>query len=95
MGSAKPISIYPAFNFVGYPNRDSTPYSKRYNIPECQTLVRGTLRYAVFPEFVKVLLKLGFLEDTPVPELDPSSEPPVSWKSLTAKAVGCTAQDEE
>lgn len=40
MATAKPYHIYPGFAFVGYPNRDSTPYKERYNIPEAQTVVR-------------------------------------------------------
>jgi len=47
--SAKPIFVYPAFAFEGYANRDSTPYDKRYNIPEAHTILRGTLRYQVAP----------------------------------------------
>ncbi|KAI8057683.1 Saccharopine dehydrogenase [Syncephalis plumigaleata] len=54
MSSAKPIYIYPAFAFVGYPNRDSA-----------QTILRGTLRYQGFPKFVKALVDIGFLDDTP------------------------------
>lgn len=65
MTSAKPIPIYPGYAFVGYPNRDSTTYKERYNIPEAQTILRGTLRYAGFPEFVKTLVDIGFLDDTP------------------------------
>jgi saccharopine dehydrogenase (NADP+, L-glutamate forming) len=45
MGTAKPYFIYPGYAFVAYPNRDSTPYKERYNIPEAQTIIRGTLRY--------------------------------------------------
>ena len=30
--------------FEGYPNRDSTPYVGMYDIPEAETLFRGTLR---------------------------------------------------
>lgn len=29
------------FAFVAYPNRDSTPYKERYNIPEAETVLRG------------------------------------------------------
>jgi saccharopine dehydrogenase (NADP+, L-glutamate forming) len=32
---------------VGYPNRDSTIYKGKYEIPECNTCLRGTLRYKV------------------------------------------------
>jgi saccharopine dehydrogenase (NADP+, L-glutamate forming) len=34
MGTARPYFIYPGYAFVAYPNRDSTPYKKRYNIPQ-------------------------------------------------------------
>jgi saccharopine dehydrogenase (NADP+, L-glutamate forming) len=79
MSSAKPIHIYPAFAFVGYPNRDSTPYNERYGIPECQTVLRGTLRYAIFPEFIKVFVMLGLLNDDPVAELHESNTTPMAW----------------
>ena len=32
---------------LGYPNRDSSFYGTRYNMPECETVLRGTLRYDV------------------------------------------------
>lgn len=44
MGYAKPYFISPAFAFVAYPNRNSVPFRDFYNIPEAQTVVRGTLR---------------------------------------------------
>lgn len=80
MGTAKIIDIYPAFAFVGYPNRDSTPYTVRYNIPECRDLVRGTLRYKGFPEFVKVLGNIGFLDVDKVEYLDVKH--PIEWRTL-------------
>lgn len=33
--------MLPGFAFVAYPNRDSTPYKERYNIPEAKTIIRG------------------------------------------------------
>lgn len=62
MGQAKTYYIAPAFAFVAYPNRDSTPFREFYNIPEAETIVRGTLRYQGFPEFVKALVQLGWLD---------------------------------
>lgn len=44
MATAKPYHIYPGFATVAYPNRDSTPYKERYNIPEAQTIVRYLLK---------------------------------------------------
>ncbi|KAJ1548293.1 saccharopine dehydrogenase (NADP+, L-glutamate-forming) [Cladochytrium tenue] len=86
MRSARPIPIYPAFAFVGYPNRDSTGYGKRYNIPESQTVIRGTLRYQGFPEFIEALVKLGFLDDKEVAELSATAAKDVTWAAVKAKA---------
>lgn len=33
--------------FEGYYNRDSTKYVSLYNIPEAETVIRGTYRYKV------------------------------------------------
>jgi len=63
MNHAKPYYISPAFAFVAYPNRDSTPFREKYQIPEVKTLIRGTLRYQGFPQFIKALVNLGFLNE--------------------------------
>ncbi|OMJ21840.1 Saccharopine dehydrogenase [NADP(+), L-glutamate-forming] [Smittium culicis] len=87
MNSAKPIYIYPAFALVGYPNRDSTNYKERYNIPEAQTILRGTLRYQGFPQFVKALVDIGFLNSENQAILSASNTEPLSWKDLTANLL--------
>jgi hypothetical protein len=43
----KPTDQFPGFRLESYPNRDSTVYKERYNIPTADTVVRGTLRYEV------------------------------------------------
>jgi saccharopine dehydrogenase (NADP+, L-glutamate forming) len=48
--------------FVARPNRDSTPYKEKYNIPEIQTIIPGFPSYQDFPQFVRVLVETGFLE---------------------------------
>jgi saccharopine dehydrogenase (NADP+, L-glutamate forming) len=91
MGTAKPYFIYPGYAFVAYPNRDSTPYKERYNIPEAQTIIRGTLRYQGFPEFVRVLVDMGFLSDEPQDFL----KEPISWKEATQKILTATSSTEQ
>ncbi|GMF74007.1 unnamed protein product [Aspergillus oryzae] len=91
MATAKPYYIYPGFAFVAYPNRDSTPYSERYNIPEAKTIVRGTLRYQGFPEMIKVLVDIGFLSDEPADFLNS----PISWKDATKQILGATTAAEK
>ncbi|KAJ8064305.1 hypothetical protein OCU04_006651 [Sclerotinia nivalis] len=90
MGTAKPYFIYPGFAFVAYPNRDSTPYKERYNIPEAQTIIRGTLRYQGFPEFIRVLVDMGFLSDE-----DKGFSEPISWKEATQKVLAASSNSED
>ncbi|KAI0738367.1 hypothetical protein C8Q80DRAFT_1061811, partial [Daedaleopsis nitida] len=61
MSAAKPYYITPAFGFVAYPNRNSVPFREFYNIPEAETVVRGTLRYQGFPAFIKAVRALGWM----------------------------------
>lgn len=91
MANAKPYYILPGFAFVGYPNRDSTPFRERYGIPEAQTVIRGTLRYQGFPEFVKVLVDVGFLKD----EANPVFESAIPWKEATRQLLGATSSSEK
>ncbi|KAL6950177.1 saccharopine dehydrogenase (NADP+, L-glutamate-forming) [Hanseniaspora vineae] len=78
MSTAKPYFIYPGYAFVCYPNRDSTVFKDLYHIPEAETVIRGTLRFQGFPEFVKALVDMGMLKDEANPIFE-SSE--TSWKS--------------
>lgn len=91
MGAAKPYFIYPGYAFVAYPNRDSTPYNERYSIPEAQTIVRGTLRYQGFPEFIRTLVQTGFLTETPSDVLSK----PTTWREATKAIVGAASSSEE
>lgn len=91
MAHAKPYFIYPGYAFVAYPNRDSTPYKERYQIPEAQNLVRGTLRYQGFPEFVKVLVDIGFLDDSEVDYLKEA----IPWKDALAKLLGSSSSQQK
>ncbi|KAF2031399.1 Saccharopine dehydrogenase [Setomelanomma holmii] len=93
MAEAKPYFIYPGYAFVAYPNRDSTPYKERYNIPEAQTIIRGTLRYGGFPEYIKCLVDIGFLEEDPKDFLKEGEKR--TWRDATAKIVGATSDKDE
>lgn len=90
MATAKPYHIYPGYAFVAYPNRDSSVYKERYNIPEAHTIIRGTLRYAGFPEFIKVLVDTGFLDDA---EQDYFKQP-IPWKEATQKLLNAPSSSE-
>lgn len=91
MASAKPYFIYPGFAFVAYGNRDSTPFAERYNIPEAKTLVRGTLRYQGFPQFIKALVDIGFLSE----EKHDFLNTPITWAEATSKILGASSHTEQ
>jgi len=90
MAHAKPYFITPAFAFVAYPNRDSTPFKQFYNIPEAETVVRGTLRYQGFPEFIKALVDLGWLNADVQPWLDGN----LTWADVMKKTIGADDSQE-
>jgi len=95
MSHAKPYYIYPGYAFVAYPNRDSTPYKARYMIPEADTIIRGTLRYQGFPEFVRTLVDMGFLNQEEQAFLKPVIDQPVlTWKEATQQVLGATKDNE-
>ncbi|CAH7682696.1 spermidine synthase [Phakopsora pachyrhizi] len=92
MDHAKPYYLSPAFSFVAYPNRDSTPFREFYSIPEAQTVVRGSMRYQGFPSFVKVLVDIGFLNEIPLNYLDRGCN--LSWKEVTRLVLGVKDSNE-
>ncbi|KAK3717257.1 saccharopine dehydrogenase (NADP+, L-glutamate-forming) [Vermiconidia calcicola] len=91
MSSAKPYHVYPGFAFEAYPNRDSTPYRERYNIPEAQTIIRGTLRYQGNPALVQTFRDLGLLSEDQHDFLKSK----IAWKDAFAKIVGSSSNSEE
>jgi spermidine synthase len=90
MGVAKSYFVSPAYAFVAYPNRNSVPYREWYEIPEADTIVRGTLRYQGFPEFIKVLVDLGWLDATVKEWLTAD----LTWAEVTQKAIGSSSASE-
>lgn len=90
MSTAKPYLVYPGYAFEAYPNRDSTPFRERYNIPEAQTVIRGTMRYQGNPALVQVLNELGMLSEEPHDFLKTKS----TWKDAFAKIVGSSSTKE-
>ncbi|KAF5317612.1 hypothetical protein D9611_014870 [Ephemerocybe angulata] len=93
MAHANPYYITPAFAFVAYPNRDSKPFREFYGIEEAETVIRGTLRYQGFPEFIKTLVDMGFLNADEKEWLKEGASP-LTWKELTQKAVGAESSNE-
>jgi spermidine synthase len=90
MQYAKSYFISPAFAFVAYPNRNSVPFREFYDIPEAETVVRGTLRYQGFPEFIKALVDLGFLDATEKEWLTAD----LTWAEVTQRAIGANDASE-
>ncbi|EJT52134.1 chimeric spermidine synthase/saccharopine dehydrogenase [Trichosporon asahii var. asahii CBS 2479] len=94
MQFAKPYYFTPAYNLVAYPNRDSTVFREFYGIPECENLIRGTMRYGGFCEVVMGWADLGLLNDEQN-ELVAKGAAPITWLELTAKQLGVPADKEK
>ena len=90
MAYAQPYYISPAYAFVAYPNRNSVPFRDFYNIPEAETVVRGTLRYQGFPVFIKALVELGWLDAEEKTWLKDG----LSWAEVTQKTIGANDASE-
>ncbi|KAI9065541.1 saccharopine dehydrogenase, partial [Trametes sanguinea] len=90
MTSARPYYISPAFALVAFPNRNSVPFREFYGIPEAETVMRGSLRYQGFPEFVKALVTLGLLDMEQKPWLQDG----LTWAEVTQHATGAADASE-
>lgn len=90
MGHAKSYFISPAYAFVAYPNRNSVPFREFYRIPEAETVVRGTLRYQGFPEFVKALVELGWMDQEKKEWLTEG----LTWAEVMQKTTGASGASE-
>ncbi|KAI0327980.1 saccharopine dehydrogenase [Cubamyces sp. BRFM 1775] len=89
MSIARPYFISPAYAFVAFPNRNSVPFRETYGIPEAETVMRGSLRYQGFPEFVMALVKLGLLDMEKKPWLTEG----LTWAEVTQRAIGASVRD--
>ncbi|KAI1486972.1 hypothetical protein F5X96DRAFT_182541 [Biscogniauxia mediterranea] len=60
--TVKPYLTYPGFTVVACPNRDSTPYTEKYNTPvkPLPETLCGTRAY--IPGFIRVLARICFLQ---------------------------------
>ncbi|KAK3352681.1 hypothetical protein B0T25DRAFT_517908 [Lasiosphaeria hispida] len=59
----------PRYSFLIYPNRDSTPFPKFYNIPKAHTIMHRSLQYKANPALVKALIRLRWLDSSKKPWL--------------------------
>ena len=90
MSKAEPYYVMDGYNFVAYPNRDSVPFREFYNIPEAQTVIRGSLRYNGNPAFVQALAELGWLDS----ERKPWLQNGMTWAEINQKALNASMVEE-
>lgn len=86
----QPCHVSPAFAFVAYPRGNSVTLRELYDIPEADTVVRGTLCYQGFPEFLVALQKIGFLDAEEKEWLTDD----LTWAEVTQKVVSAASADE-
>ena len=91
MNSAKPYPIVDGLSFVAFPNRSSLPFRDIYRIPEAETVMRGSVRYTGFPEYVNALVAIGLLNLDPQPWLKDG----LTWAEITQHTTGAADASEE
>jgi saccharopine dehydrogenase (NADP+, L-glutamate forming) len=90
MSTAKPHFVMDGYDFVAYANRNSVPFREFYNIPEADTVIRGSLRYAGNPAFVHALIQLGWLDQGEKDWLKDG----LTWAQVQQKAIGAEEASE-
>lgn len=51
-----------------YPNRNSLTFMERFNMKDCKTFVRGTIRFKGFSYIISAFHDIGLTSDMSVPE---------------------------
>ncbi|MCJ1268275.1 hypothetical protein MMC22_008162 [Lobaria immixta] len=90
MTTAKPYFVADGYNFVAYPNRNSVPFRESYNIPEAETVIRGSLRYEGNSAFIKAFADAGWLDAEEKGWLKPG----MTWANITQRVTGATDSSE-
>ncbi|KAJ5927670.1 Saccharopine dehydrogenase [Penicillium verrucosum] len=90
MSVAKPYYVMDGYSFVAYPNRNSVPFREFYNIPEAETVIRGSLRYQGNPEFIQALASIGWLDQEEKSWLKPE----ITWAQIQQRLVNSPGSDE-
>lgn len=90
MSVAKPYYVMDGYSFVAYPNRNSVPFREFYNIPEAETVIRGSLGYQGNPEFIQALAGIGWLDQEEKNWLKPE----ITWAQIQQRLVNSPDSDE-
>jgi len=56
-----------AMSLEVYPNRDSLVFKDRWNMSDCETFIRGTIRYKGFSSVIAAFNDVGLTSDDLVP----------------------------
>ncbi|WP_444998242.1 saccharopine dehydrogenase C-terminal domain-containing protein [Aliikangiella sp. IMCC44359] len=88
LASMRDVTLTEDMELKGYANRDSLGYREEYRIPEVQTLLRGTLRYAGFGPIIDAAKKVGLLSSESF-----AGDAPVNWRELMSRLSGVSESD--
>jgi len=78
------FSTWKGFSLEGLPNRDSTKYREPYNIPKCETLLRGTFRYSGYCSILRDFHALNLITE----EANSNMTKCNTWEEFIAMQVG-------
>lgn len=90
MSTAQPYHVADGYSLVAYPNRNSLPFQEAYNIPEADTVIRGSLRYEGNPAFFQALVKLHWLDTVEKDWLKTG----LTWAEIQQRLINAENSDE-
>ena len=76
-------NVDPLGKFEVYPNRNSLPYKKLYELKEALTVFRGTYRNIGWCDMFKKIVDLGLIDETPI-----SNVKGITFKKMMADIIG-------
>ncbi|RYP30965.1 hypothetical protein DL766_004616 [Monosporascus sp. MC13-8B] len=82
--------VIDGYSFLAYPNRNSVPFREFYQIPEAQTIIRGSLRYDGNPQLVKALIDIGWLDVEAKDWLSPG----ITWAQIQQRTTSASSSSE-
>jgi len=76
-----------AMKFEVYPNRDSTVFRDRFGMTDCETFIRGTIRFKGFSAIISSFHDCGLTSDDKIPADVTTLRQLTNWRFTKTKAM--------
>lgn len=84
-----------SMRFEVYPNRDSTVFQKRFGMEDCETFLRGTIRFKGFAGVISAFHDIGLTSDDPIDPKVSTLRELAMWRFTKVKPLAVDAATKE